>query len=396
MLLEIIMTINVFFLLIYVVFVVKYPFWSKQPVFHYWNLKQWLRPSGIIKHAIPGEKNRYFDRNIAFNEIGNLSPAIISDFCQLVNNHFMRSREVDFSPTPNNILAHFKHHSIPSNIVYSYSEDNSTMIGALTGRPLYCFFNNIDHFTKTGKLESTKITLNYVDYLCVHKDHRKRNLAPKLIYTYYVRQRQSNHDTSVFLFKREGDSHFIVPLCVYMTYGFSLDKLFYNVRMKQKNYVLPPLTSMLQFDQKSATIISEYENTIKSAFNCVIFPAINNIVRMITDNVFQIYAIMSKDKAMLALYIFKDTETTFDGNKSLDCIASFNNTDETTFINGFFNVLATKISVQTLVIENISHNETLIKAISQLIDPQFHSKTSYYFYNYASHPFYSKEVFICA
>ena len=47
----------VFIISIYVIFImyikIKYPFWSKQPVFHYHNIKYWINPPGIIEHKLP-------------------------------------------------------------------------------------------------------------------------------------------------------------------------------------------------------------------------------------------------------------------------------------------------------------------------------------------------------
>jgi hypothetical protein len=126
----------------------------------------------------------------------------------------------------------------------------------------------------------------------------------------------------------------------------------------------------------------------------VILPAMTNISHLVEAKVLHIYAIIAADGSLLSLYMFKDVETTFDGEKSLDCIASFNNSDQATFTNGFLNVLATKLTTNVLVIENIAHNGDLISAISAVCQPSFHSKTSYYFYNYASHPLHSRETFI--
>lgn len=375
-----------------IIFVIKYPFWSKQPVFHYWNMRYWLFNSGIINHKYLPLKGKYYDSKIVFSDINKLSPETLSEFCELVSTHFMRSKEVDFSPSQEYTLAHFKYHTLMSNIAYLKSGD--VMIGAITGRPLNCYFSDISGYSVSSKLETTKLQLSYVDYLCVNKNYRNRDVAPRLIYTYYVNQQK---ETPVCLFKREGESHFIVPLCVFMTYGFSLDKVFYNLRLKKKQYVLPPLTNLLHInDTKSISIFMEYENTLKSTFKCLIFPVYTNIAHLIETKVLQIYAITSQKGELLGLYIFKDTETKFDGEKSLDCIASFNNTDEETFVNGFLNVLASKLTVKTLLIENISHNGTLIKTISNMSMPEFHSKTSYYFYNYAVQPYYSNEVFILA
>jgi hypothetical protein len=365
----------------------KWPFWSKQPVFHYWNAMLWLNPNRIINPAPFNKTSRYYDRNIIYEDIGDSTPETIAEFCELVRNHFMRSKEVDFSPSPANILAHFKYNDRPSNIAYLKQQQ---MIGAITGRPLTCYFSET---SPANKVTSTRIPLNYVDFLCVDTKHRKKDVAPKLIYTYYANQQSSNQ---VCLFKREGDTHFIVPLCAYMTHGFSLEKLFYNLQIRKKQYTLPQLTTVLHInDTKSMTILSQYENTLKSVFKCLIMPAMTNIAHLINTKVFQIYALISSsDGSLLSLYVFKDMETAFDGEKSLDCIASFNNTDDTTFVNGFLNVLATKINTNVLVIENIAHNGTIIGAISAVCPPSFHSKTSYYFYNYATHPLESREVFV--
>lgn len=385
MILTLFAIIVILFLSIKAAIAIKWPFWSKQPVFHYWNAKLWMRSPTIINSHPSNKNNRYYDNNIAFEDIGDSTPETVSAFCELVRTHFIRSKEVDFSPSPANILANFKYNDRPSNI--AYLNTNGTMIGAITGRPMTCYFSETTH---DNKVNSTRIPLNYVDFLCVDTKHRKKDVAPKLIYTYYA---NANNGNSICLFKREGETHFIVPLCAYMTHGFSLDKLFYNLRLRKKTFALPPLTRIL--DVKDTSILTQYEHTIKSAFKCLIMPATANIAHMLESNVYQMYAVMSEQGgALLSLYVFKDTETTFDGEKSLDCIAGFNNTDESTFINGFLNVLATKLTTKVLVIENISHNGALIGEISAVCRPSFHSKTSYYFYNYASHPLESRETFV--
>jgi len=372
----------------------KWPFWSKQPVFHYWNVMLWLTPNRIINPSPASKNSRYYDRNIAFEDIGDSTPETITEFCELVRNHFMRSKEVDFSPSPANILAHFKYNDRPSHIAYLKQPISNKMIGAITGRPLTCYLSETNTSNK-GKVTSTRIPLNYVDFLCVDSKHRKKDLAPKLIYTYYENQ-QNSKCNSICLFKREGDTHFIVPLCAYITHGFSLEKLFYNLQIRKKTFALPPLTTILHINEtKSLSILTQYEHTLKSVFKCLIMPATTNIAHMLETKVYHMYAVISEqDSSLLSLYVFKDTETAFDGEKSLDCIASFNNTDEITFVNGFLNVLATKINTKVLVIENIAHNGTIISSISAVCPPSFHSKTSYYFYNYAAHPLDSREVFV--
>lgn len=378
------------YILLWTTIVLRYPFWSKQPVFHFWNIRQWIHPSGIIRETPISLNNRFYDKSIIYNNIDDLDETTITQFCKLVNKHFMRSIEVDYTPSKESILAHLTRNYNKSSIAYKYVGEK--MIGAITGRQMNCYFNDVEKFTKTNKLETHKLPLTYVDYLCVAEGYRKKNIAPNLIYTFYANQQKY---TQVCLFKREGESHFIVPLCVYMTYGFSLDKLFSLMEYKQIKYLLPPLTNILEInDVKQISLFLEYEHTIKSIFKCVVLPSRENIIEMITKNVLYMYSIVSKNNELLALYIFKNTQTKFDGKKSLDCIATFNNTDENTFINGFLTVLTTKLSTEILLIENISNNKILLETLTEITSPIFNSKTSYYFYNYSCHPFYPREVFI--
>ena len=41
------------YLLLIAIYKLKFPFWSRQPVFHFHNLKYWLFPPGIIQHGKP-------------------------------------------------------------------------------------------------------------------------------------------------------------------------------------------------------------------------------------------------------------------------------------------------------------------------------------------------------
>ena len=50
-------------LLIIAIYKIKFPFWSKQPVFHFHNLKYWIIPPGIIQHENQ-EKNKFYDAKI--------------------------------------------------------------------------------------------------------------------------------------------------------------------------------------------------------------------------------------------------------------------------------------------------------------------------------------------
>ena len=80
----------------------------------------------------------------------------------------------------------------------------------MTTRPLDCL------------IDDKEMKLYYVDYLCVHKEHRK-HVALKTIYTHYVNHR-NRHKNIVFLFKREGEVTLIVPLTIYKSYIYDISR----------------------------------------------------------------------------------------------------------------------------------------------------------------------------
>ena len=57
-------------LLLIAIYKLKFPFWSRQPVFHFHNLKYWIIPPGIIQHGKP-EKDKYYDPDIYFDSYFN-------------------------------------------------------------------------------------------------------------------------------------------------------------------------------------------------------------------------------------------------------------------------------------------------------------------------------------
>ena len=71
MILYILLSIFSLLLILYFIYKIKYPFWSRQPVFHYHNLFYWIKPPGIIQSQRP-EINKFYNSKITFKSIYNL------------------------------------------------------------------------------------------------------------------------------------------------------------------------------------------------------------------------------------------------------------------------------------------------------------------------------------
>lgn len=370
--------IGIIVLVIYLAFIaffkIKYPFWAKQPVFHFHNLYYWIKPPGIIQHSLP-KPNKFFDNNIIFDKIENISKLKKKEFTRLIQRHYMHRKGTHYNPSFNSIFSYLD--NTKSYIGMKY--DNQQLTGAITGRPLDCFING------------NNIVINYVDFLCVRKDKRKQGVAPKLIYTYMIEQRKAVSTSHIFVFKRETASTFIVPLCCYMTYGFSLQYM-------RSPHPIKEVIRFTQLTSKQLDIVYRYQQPLQKEFKCLIFPPYSHLAHLLDSHTIKLYALVHKSD-IYALYFFRKTDTKIDEENIIECFGSFcnckNNMD--LFIQGFLNSVWKEredINAGTLIIENIGHNSLILKSYISSNTVQFKSPTSYYFYNFAYHPFQANDVLI--
>ena len=366
--------------LLIAIYKLKFPFWSRQPVFHFHNLKYWVMPPGIIQHDKP-EKDKYYNPDIYFDTYFSTPIKKKVLFSHFINAHYLPHKNEKYSPPKNGVLNYFKAHNNKSYLSMMYDKNTFKLIGTMSTRPLDCF------------IKDKKLSLYYVDFLCVHQKHRKKGIAPQIIYSHYVNSRNKNKNT-VFLFKREGAATLIVPLTAYKNYLFDIfywDKL---VKFDQPN-----IKTILINKQNFHYFIYVYERLMQSStkkFNCIIVPNLNHLELLLKDK--QIYmSVTLIDNEPYDLFVFRDTYTTYNGNNAMECIASFKETDESVFALGFMcsvSLIYERKKFSRLFIENISNNNIIIKNILTRYKPIAKTDASYYFYNFGYRPFESNNVFI--
>ena len=354
-------------------FKVKYPFWSNQPVFHFHNIKYWINPPGIIEHKLP-KINKFYDQYSIFKKVSQLTDLEKQDIVQLIQQNYLRSRSCNFIPTYENIFGYFK--NIEDNSFFGYKYNTTYLqgtphkkcVGVITGKPLLCYLDN------------QKLEVNYVDYLCVHKKHRKQKLAPKLIYSYYVTQRNAT-DNPIFLFKRESSNTMIVPLTVFNCYAFDI-----SYRKHPKYNLITEITP--------DNIDFLYNSNININFKCFIVTKYENLKALLENNTIKIYSYVYKNRP-LAYYFFRDTKTYYDGKKEVELFASINNTTNTKFIYGLLGCLSyveKAFDTNLILIENIANNNILLEYLMKKYAPKYKTTNSYYFYNFAYLPIKSNNV----
>jgi hypothetical protein len=352
-------------------------------------------PPGIINHSLP-KKNKYTNfkniETIVYDKATDLQLNRLVNFIKL---NYLQNKDNIFTPKIENITPYFQSHSSLPFLSF-YNEENNLfdlkkstiveetkIIGIMTSRPIHIIINNGD--------TNSAFDAYYVDYLCVDKSCRKKGIAPQIIQTHHYNQSHLNTKICVSLFKREDELTGIVPLCVYYTYGFSVNNW-------NKPKELHPIYKLIEINSQNFYSLFDFITENQKYFDIFIYTEVTNIIHLIKTNNVYIYAIVYDNKIICA-YFFRKTCVFIEKNMEvLSCFASINNcSDVSVFIQGFkisFWKIASEKYFGFSAIENISHNNILIDNIKIKTMPLIISPTAYFFYNFAYNTFKSNKVLI--
>jgi hypothetical protein len=378
----------------------KYRFWALQPVFHFYDLYYWFVSVGIIRTELP-EKNRYTNfQDIVTKRVENIDENDWKHVLTLIQLNYFHEKENKYVPNKENIAPYFIGHSSPTYMSYfletDFLLDNKTgktieekkIIGVITARPLHVKIN--------CSRKDASFDVYYIDYLCVHKSKRKKNIAPQLIQTHEYNQSYNNRKICVSLFKREEELTGIIPLTFYKTYCFPLTKLSMTT-----NYLTPDV-HLLTGDKQNMyyfyNFIQEPSNVNK--WSIMVYPEISNIIELVSTNNLLVKMLLTNGN-IVCVYIFRKTCLYIEKDKEVLClIASVCSTQLTkqTFLDGFYaalmSIIKDNLHFGYLSIEDVSDNTSIINEICVDTHPLAISPMAYFFYNFAYSPFKSEKCFI--
>tara|TARA_Y100001958_G_C21248101_1_gene580358 strand:+ start:4866 stop:6092 length:1227 start_codon:yes stop_codon:yes gene_type:complete len=404
--LYIILFIIVIFILLIGFIKIRYRFWSKQPVFHYYNALYWMRPPGVIQRAVP-EANEYVNIiNVKTKEVSLLSETDAKKVVNFIGNHYLRTKSTSYLPENKHVMTYFynsKHKSYLSiykrpTLLYENEKYvteqkhivDDEYIGMISARPLHVTFKNKPTFTTY-----------YVDNLCVHHAHRKKGIAQKLIQTIYYDIRRKNQKINTCLFKREGEMTAIVPLITFTTKGYAI-----------KNIPDAPLPhaaySLIEITAKNLHMVIDFIYAQRKSYDCVIVPDVANIQTLLEREVLDLRGIMYGSQ-LVALYVFRDAAVNYaisskdnlkktkkDSSNTIECIGSLvDESHKITFISGFISSLhicCKKLKHDYVLIEETSQNTHITDLL--YAQPFLTSPTAFFFYNYGCLPLQASRTFL--
>ena len=389
---------------------IKFKFWAKQPIFHIYDLWYYIFPPGIICIDLPEREDKYNNfKNIKTTSLDRISDIEKSRFVEFIQRHFLRDKTLHYAPKWDNIWPFMEGlEGGPTFLSFYKTEDmiidtktgavmaTEQILGTMVSYSLQVVINN-------GKPDAF-FNVYYVDYLCVHSDHRKKSIAPQLIQTHHYHQRHGNKKIQISLFKREGHLTAAIPLCLYSDYGYTISAILGSEER------IPPSINLIEVSHKNMSHLSDFIKTIQSKFEISISPSLANLAGLIKAENIYVYLLIEENEVLCAYYFKKQCsymEDEYSGSKInnkreiLTCFASIvadGVLSNNIFINGFKKAIKTIVAkypnYSVLMIEGKSDNVLLNKILSSMSPTIFAVPCAYYFYNFAYGTFKPEKTFI--
>jgi len=362
-------------IVMYIVIRLSLPFWSKQPVFHVYDIWNYFISPRVISEELPIIDDKYVNiKNIRVAYGKDANESYVDEMVALISNNYLRTKDLNYLPEKTHIVPYLELNDVI--ILHYYYADR--IIGTITLRPVDCILNG------------TTIPLQYVDYLCVHNNHRKKGVAQQLIRTLYYYQRHKTY-YKISLFKNEGKQRAIMPLTIYESYRLIIKKV--PMLTLHPNYKLLKVTDK-NIHKMFATI-----NNIKLDFKHYISISITNLLLLITTCNIELYCLSYKD-TILSLYYVRNSRCYNKENKIVkEIYATYKPSTVSIeqFQNGF-QVLLGRMYKESpeCIIENIGHTKWLMEWLYKkgYIEKVTKYVVGYYLYNYVYKTINSEELFI--
>jgi len=379
-----------FIISVFIVIRLKFQFWAIQPVFHIYDLNHWIFTNKIIDNDLP-KINKYVKLlDIETYDVKKAPKELVVRACDFLAQHFLRSKYMDYIPKESHIMDYLSTQIGVSFIsVYGtptklYTEtdiiNDRDIEGVITCRPMHVNLKDQKPFV-----------VNYVDNLCVHRESRKKGIAPRLIQTHNYHIRHLNQNVKVCLFKREGDMTAIVPLTTYKTIGYDIN----NIPDLKVNTLG---ASIIKISNTNFIAFKEFMKKQSEKYTCSITSEPQTILELINKQHLIIYSMIIENE-IVATYVYRNSPSYTEGKKCIELVASVNNAPfEDIFFSGFCSTVrrlnrkwkAEKIFVETTadsgILENILTRNGVIYDTS--------CPTAFFFYNYANYSVSPKDLLI--
>jgi hypothetical protein len=356
------------------------PFWSRQPVFHPYNMILWSQPPRVIEPALPDTRVPVDQLTVTTVTGGQIGPEDRQKVTELLRDHYLRTARTNYLPSEDHIFSYLRDQSHPAFV--GRIRGQGQLDGVVTARPLHI------QLRAAGGPPSDFDTY-YVDNLCVRKDKRKRGLAEKAIATIYYELRHRNDGINTCLFKREGGTMWIRPLVSFSTRGLLVKHL---IQSKRITVLAQPLVERVKEGQSAGAWTEMATKTRDAACAVRLDPGIfRDLVRRKQLLVYRV-----RDTG---LYVFRRTCCIYPEGEAIECISSFPTgaePDPALFFRGFalaVSAVAKDTGASVVLLEETGGNVEIGRQLAEEgITALFKCPTTFFLYNHSARQVPAEDV----
>ena len=359
-----------------------YPFWSRLNMDHSYGVINSLSRVGIIS-SLPLPKLKWLNKtNIKVIKHGRINDKS-KEITAFIKKHQVMDRRTINLLTNEMFLTTFSSHN-KACFVGTYHErncnytHNNPMIGLITARPL------------AVKIQNKFFTTYFIENLLIHREWKQETdkLAPELIYNVIFEQQQTGSSRTC-LFERHG--RLDIPTRTLLTHK----AYFFSVKHWQSTKLLPAVYQITTIHAKNLTILKDGIDRLSRMFKCTILPCWSNIVDMISSKKLVINVVTYGD-SMLSLYLMRDPCMMHNDQNVIECISSVNfSDDKNIFILGFNDILLSiRAKYKSVILHDLSHNRTLIDAITAKHPPCDTTTSHLFLYNFIQPSFNNSDFIV--
>lgn len=420
-LIVIVIVLNILIILWYKI---KYPFWNKLNAFHNYKWWYWFYRNQIFNNNKLTRESKYYNTNYLTKPLNDIKDGDLDNIVVFINKYFMNYTDAVYSISEKQ-LSIIK--SKQTFITYNNIDDgiDDGIDGCILSMPFFMWCKGLEHsFGKKYKNNiNSFIPIHYVDYLCVHKNQRRKNKASKLIYTHLLNTTNfvSNNKTiPFFLFKNEGfKTRALKPIVEYNGYVINLENTTLENCNINFNILKNDSCSCVQIDPSNTkllndciTILYNLDEMERCGFKFITLFTKEILINHIKNKEIIVYCLMANN-IITGLYFFKNIHSLIN-NKTYEfvCCGSLNLSNKTgkSFVYAFKiacvlckNYLnhageneSNTYSYDLCCIEEVSHNYEIIRSVGINTIQKYAYKIpiAYYNYNGIIHKQNPKNVFV--
>uniref|UniRef100_A0A6C0I5J6 Glycylpeptide N-tetradecanoyltransferase n=1 Tax=viral metagenome TaxID=1070528 RepID=A0A6C0I5J6_9ZZZZ len=379
----------------------RYPFWNRQPVYHSYDLWNKLYSQPYSPYQNGPVKTKYYDNlNVLTLSYSDMTNKQKKDLTNLLQCYYIPSDSILNTIQRKDLGVYFGGVNEPAYISFYTQDELANKDGnfSTTKLPVACITSRFAQLLVRPTMTEEKYTclpIYFIDHVCVDRDHENQrvDISRKLLQTHEYNQRINNVSIYISLIKSETNLFDgVVPLFTYTMSTFAL--------RPQTVQALPPHFQIVRIYKENMDVLTDFLHMQKNLTTGSTFPFdlflvsdLDTIIAAIQAQL--LYACcIQRSNIVYGIYFIKNARLRYeeaDGN-TLHCIGSVMNYVISKedygklFYLGFLHslglILREKPSFNTILFDELGHNELLLQFWRERHTELEKCQTAYYSYNW--------------